>query len=459
MSGQNNTANNDGLMTAVLLAIIAVALAWGLWRFLGAPFSYAMGEMRLYLFKGLSLFGLNYSEAIYALENPLRYADARKLNIWSIMESGGRPLSLIAVPTLLYCAFRMYAGPIDEKYKGELDIEGLIKEQSRTWTSILPALVENPAEDRTSRWSPALTVHEWLKINKIGVRERGVDEEALRRALEGQLATGWAGFASHQMEPYMRALLAAFVCNGGLQIENKGDPARDHAAWILARLNVNWADEIAACRPRMSPYFAPFTKYGEGSFFDRAKLFLKILINPKETERQRKVLSRRFAHPPRPMNQLILSDVELCKRIDAALHPKPRNNFKNPLEEYKALLARYASAERPSDEEIDRFNFLKAVNFAHALGRRHAFVETALVAMLEWSRKRGGVLASSEWLWLKPTNRNLWYILNNSGRPGMAHHVEAAGAMAHYYRERDVGKPILVPCVESASSTIKGMYG
>jgi intracellular multiplication protein IcmP len=77
---------------------------------------------------------------------------------------------------------------------------------------------------------------------------------------------------------------------------------------------------------------------------------------------------------------------------------------------------------------------------------KHAFLETALATILNYARAQGGVMASSEFLWLKPTNRNLWYVCNNVGR--RAFHPEASGAMAHWKAERLAKKPIFDPHVD-----------
>lgn len=70
---------------------------------------------------------------------------------------------------------------------------------------------------------------------------------------------------------------------------------------------------------------------------------------------------------------------------------------------------------------------------ASAIAMRHAYVETAFIAVIVWARAIGGVMGAQDYLWLKPFDRNLWYVLNNTGKPTF--HAEAAGAMAHYLAE------------------------
>lgn len=83
-----------------------------------------------------------------------------------------------------------------------------------------------------------------------------------------------------------------------------------------------------------------------------------------------------------------------------------------------------------------------------AQARRHAYVESAMATMLLYARKRGGVLASAEFLWLRPEDRAMWYILNNVGR--LTFHPECAGAMAHWLAETAAGRPLPEPDVDEA---------
>lgn len=88
---------------------------------------------------------------------------------------------------------------------------------------------------------------------------------------------------------------------------------------------------------------------------------------------------------------------------------------------------------------------------------RHAYRTTALLGTLKWARERGGVLASSAFLWLRAHDRALWYPLNNLGR--RAYHTEAAGAMAHYMAEKNAGKALPIPRLETAVATLVQYWG
>lgn len=79
---------------------------------------------------------------------------------------------------------------------------------------------------------------------------------------------------------------------------------------------------------------------------------------------------------------------------------------------------------------------------------KHAFITTGLYRLLIWSRKTGGIFACAEFRWLKPIDRNLWYVLQNAGR--RSYLIEGAGSVAHYQVEFLSSKPLATPKVTSA---------
>lgn len=78
---------------------------------------------------------------------------------------------------------------------------------------------------------------------------------------------------------------------------------------------------------------------------------------------------------------------------------------------------------------------------------RHAYVLTVMASMLDLART-DGVLATAEFLWLKPIDRRLWYMLNSVGRQTAV--PEVAGPFAHWLAERTIGMPMKVPMVDMA---------
>jgi intracellular multiplication protein IcmP len=88
---------------------------------------------------------------------------------------------------------------------------------------------------------------------------------------------------------------------------------------------------------------------------------------------------------------------------------------------------------------------------------RHAYEATAMIRALQYAREEGGVLASSQFLWLRAHDRTLWYPLNNTGRQSF--HMEALGAMSHFKAEKLTRRPIPVPKMDHAVQTIQEYMG
>jgi len=81
----------------------------------------------------------------------------------------------------------------------------------------------------------------------------------------------------------------------------------------------------------------------------------------------------------------------------------------------------------------------------------HAYVNTVMASMLERARKMGP-LPSSTFIWLKPTNRPLWYTLNGVGR--QVAFAEVAGIYGHWVAEKVAEHPLERPYVRNA---VKGL--
>lgn len=82
----------------------------------------------------------------------------------------------------------------------------------------------------------------------------------------------------------------------------------------------------------------------------------------------------------------------------------------------------------------------------------HAYLLTVMAEMLEAARS-DGVQAPADFLWLKPVDRKLWYMLNTVGR--QTPFCEVAGPFAHWTAEKEMGRPLLVPMVEEATNALE----
>lgn len=114
----------------------------------------------------------------------------------------------------------------------------------------------------------------------------------------------------------------------------------------------------------------------------------------------------------------------------------------------KDLLAFMKIAVDESEKVLEKYK--KSEVFLESLSQ-HYYVNTVLPRMLEFARV-DGVLATADFIWLKPRNRTLWYILNNIGRN--AAWVECAGIWHHYNYEKAIEKKLPSPRILGAVSAL-----
>ena len=101
------------------------------------------------------------------------------------------------------------------------------------------------------------------------------------------------------------------------------------------------------------------------------------------------------------------------------------------------------------EEQLKKFSNSKILRW---LPPRHAYVYTMMASLLDISRS-DGVLATAEFLWLKPVDRRLWYVLNTVGRQTAV--VEVAGAHAHWLTEKKLGRALRTPMVDEAVNALE----
>ena len=102
--------------------------------------------------------------------------------------------------------------------------------------------------------------------------------------------------------------------------------------------------------------------------------------------------------------------------------------------------------------------FLQNEGLVRAIDRvaaQHHYMSTAVLRVYgwggpfeEWGGGEGASFAPSQFLWLKPVDRNLWYALQQNGR--RAFMIEGAGTVSHYFFERIGRRPSSTPKVEAA---------
>lgn len=84
--------------------------------------------------------------------------------------------------------------------------------------------------------------------------------------------------------------------------------------------------------------------------------------------------------------------------------------------------------------------------------KSHAYEFTIFASLLLFARE-DGVIASADFLWVKPVDRLLWYVINNVGRQTPA--AEVAGIFCHWYHELALKRSLSVPVVTGAVDALE----
>ncbi len=84
--------------------------------------------------------------------------------------------------------------------------------------------------------------------------------------------------------------------------------------------------------------------------------------------------------------------------------------------------------------------------------QKHAYELTIFASLLMFARE-DGVVASADFLWVKPLDRRLWYVLNNVGRQTPA--SEVGGIFSHWYYECALKRPLSSPVVGLAVNALE----
>ena len=173
---------------------------------------------------------------------PAESIDGDILAVTSVLAM--EPLRMIFTVLLVIMAiWAIFKGP-KTHYRRVLDLDGLIKVQSRIFPVIHPFVNFDPSDlpvrppgspvpAELPMFSEALGPEEWIAYNAIPMPDGKVDERAAWKAYAKQLGPPWKG--ATKLQPYRQVLLASFC----LKAARKRDEADD----ILARVAQCWTDE------------------------------------------------------------------------------------------------------------------------------------------------------------------------------------------------------------------------
>lgn len=149
------------------------------------------------------------------------------------------------------------------------------------------------------------------------------------------------------------------------------------------------------------------------------------------------------------------------KQIFAIMAPKMLRKTAESKEIVSAIASSYSTGKKTFKEMIFSYKEKNKVNRLvnttiekykndekiKKLINRHFYKKTLFAALLEGARD-DGVLATSEFLWLKTKDRELWYMLNNVGRKSAF--VECSAPWSHFLAEKLLERKVANPMIANA---------
>lgn len=157
-------------------------------------------------------------------------------DLWGISAAIGRYWRLPACVLMVLLAIGCMARNAPSRFKRSFDLEGLVREQARTFTTTAAFLTRKlrlvaPRESDPRPSDYALTPAEWIKRYAAGA-DGTFDESLAARALRRQLGPRWHG--PRTASPQARVLFAAFALHLAEQ--------RDEALALLGAASQSLAD-------------------------------------------------------------------------------------------------------------------------------------------------------------------------------------------------------------------------
>lgn len=254
----------------------------------------------------------------------------------------------------------------------------------------------------------------------------------------------------------------------------------DTGAWKTARQPIQWMVEkkllinTKTNKPIAEKYILnPETKlYRENSPVLSKKINLVIDFErlEKELEKQIEPTFKGFDKSPEYIQGLISAFILFGfgeKKKSQQIFDAMNNTFVEPLTETKTGFHKkfpfYGKYEKTTSFYIENGNakeiwqkYKDKEAVVDIINKHGAYTKPLLMGLLDFARKKG-VLSTCEFIWLRPTDRGLWYALNQLG--GRTAWIEGVAAWEHYYAEEKMEKAIFVPIVKKAITAVEvSMY-
>lgn len=401
MDGQKKDSNVAGVMILGIFVVIMLATV------MAPPMKSIIAKSNFY-----TLFFANFilhSEDITGTLDNLRQvksaSDFSWEDIWNLTTFTGEYLRWVVVPPFLLWVVVMWRKDPMFKYRRQMNIKSLLEKNARIFFSVRPLVGEDLLSEKSykNNWRPF--------INPFNF------------ALENRL----------------------------FQMEGRDDKAVHKYLVALMKKRVNMDEHL------VGEYEYPTIDEAKSRDLFEKNLGEKIWDSDKRPETKKDVWAMLMRMP---MHKRALATVLLCHYIaegdlkkegDALLEQFADSYYIEKLKKQKKKKQWTIEALNTTGVNDKLREILKKYDFDVIIipFLFHAWSHTLLISLFLQVK----TVTSADFIWVKPVDRELWYVLNNVGRK--TYGAEGGGAFAHFQVEKGLAHPLTTPDVDSAVEALK----
>jgi intracellular multiplication protein IcmP len=401
MDSQKKDSNVAGVFLLGIFVIIMLA------TILGAPFKSIIAKSNFYTlyFMNFVLHSSDISGTISNLRQVKSINDFSWEDIWTLTWFTGSYLRWIIIPPFLIWLVAMWRKDPIFKYRRQMNIMSLLEKNARIFFSVRPLVGENLLSEKSYKgnWRPFINPFNYALENNLFSME---------------------GKSVKEVKKYLATLFKKRVNMDERLVGDYENPTLDEAR----------AEEL----------------------FKR-QLGERIWEHDRRPETKKDIWGMLMKMPKhkRALATVLLchyvAERDLKKEGDALLEQFADSYYTEKLKKKKKKKVWSVDALNVEGVDDKLREILKTYDFDMVIipFLFHAWSHTLLISLFSQVK----TITSADFIWVKPVDRELWYVLNNVGRK--TYGSEGAGAFAHFQVEVGLGRPLTSPDVDSAVAGLR----
>lgn len=406
----------------LILGFAAIAAVAIIWYFYYIPNKYEVNKFLLWCswvqFKLLSVispsFEVNARKVFDLIQgSPQKVYDFHLKYFWAHWTAAGSYFRWVVFIFLVFLGYRSYYRIGVDRFNRRFNARELLAESSRNFPCMKPLLQVDVSKESQVHglWAVAMTPLTWVAKNNL-ILEDG--------------------------EPVAPGLL---VYQDGPQ---EGQPNLDSCLLIEGR-NQTLIFDSAKCKKLLISQMGPrFTSFDDLPKYQQGLLAALMALAAEDLDGGQALLDQMSASAVLPKEKRPFS-VEFCQKKLLGYFPAPwvKVSFSRRGRSFSVNTSGSKSLIEKHKDHVE----VKRV-----LAKHEFYVSTIFHALLSAAIRRNYV-CSSQWIWLRPTDRWLWYVLNQVG--GRTAWAETMGPWCHFLAEEVLRESIEEPYVEEAAEAVE----